>query len=262
MLETHDLSTKERMEIAAWIPSAAEAGQPASEVGNLVNKLTDAPVFLEAFARHRDRFQAAGTILELGAGEGWAACLTQRLVPAGTRVIATDISPHALAGLPQWERVFQSRLDDSFACRSYAIPLPDASVDLVYAFQAAHHFVAHRRTFIELARVLRPGGGALYLHEPTCAEWIHPLAHRRVNGKGMPVPEDVLVPSRLATVAAAAGLRMRTVFDLSLAKRGPVETLYYAALRAVPPLRHLLPCTRDLVFERASSRYARSTRQL
>ncbi len=250
MLEQHDLRTKEQMEIAAWIAPPEDRNRPDREIGNLINKLTDAPVFLGGFERHRQRFLSSARILELGAGEGWASCIAKRLVPAKSSVMATDISRHAIGGRGEWEQVFQQPLDGAFSCRSYDIPLPDSSMDLVFTFQAAHHFVAHRRTLLELARVLRPGGAAIYLHEPTCSRWIHPVAHRRVNGKGMPVPEDVLVPAELATLAAEAGLRMRSHFDLSLAKRGPIETLYYAALRVIPGLRELLPCTRDLVFER------------
>ena len=57
----------------------------------------------------------------------------------------------------------------------------------------------------------------------------------------MPVPEDVLVHGELLDLARRAGFIAGTVFDLSLAKRGPVELLYYSALRRVPGLKHVLP---------------------
>ena len=68
----------------------------------------------------------------------------------------------------------------------------------------------------------------------------------------MPVPEDVLVHKELLQLARDAGLSASTVFDLSLAKRGPLELLYYSALRMAPFLKHVLPCTRDFVFEKRS----------
>jgi SAM-dependent methyltransferase len=176
--------------------------------------------------------------------------LLKKALGPGKHITASDLSPFAIASLGIWERVFDVRLDASFNCRSYEIPIESGSVDLVFTFQAAHHFVAHRRTLCELHRVLAAGGVALYLHEPTCSRWLHPLARRRVNQKGMPVPEDVLVHSRVLALASGAGFAASSEFDLSLAKRGPVELLYYSALRRLPFLKHVLPCTRDLVFEK------------
>lgn len=242
-----ELAAKERLEIDAWRNSLHESPESDS-VENLVNKLTDAPVFLEAVERHRDLFTRARTTLELGAGQGWASCILKKLLGTAGHVTASDISPHAMASVWKWERVFAVRLDGKLNCRSYQVPLPDASVDLVFTFQAAHHFVAHRRTLREMLRILVPGGSCLYLHEPTCAQWIHGVARRRVNAKGMSVPEDVLVYARLVAIAHEVGLNVSSVFDLSLSKRGPVELVYYSALTRLPLLRHLLPCTRDIVF--------------
>lgn len=216
---------------------------------NLVNKLSDAEVFLEVLRPFAGDFDRARDILELGAGEGWASCIVKRLRPEAT-VMASDISCHALAGLPTWRRVFHAPVDRAFACRSYAIPVRDASQDLVFAFAAAHHFRAHRRTMIEIARVLRPGGRGLFLHEPTCPPALYPLAYRRVNLKRPDVPEDVLVMKRIARLARDAGLRCEAVFDLSIVKRGPIELLYYSALRRLPFLKHLLPCTRHILLEK------------
>jgi len=243
-----ELHAKEQLEIDAWRDSPTEA-PGVDSIENLVNKLTDAPVFLEAFARHHERFERAARILEIGAGQGWASCLIKKRLGPATHVTASDLSPFAIASAGIWERVFDVRLDGTLHCRSYEIPVEAGSVDLVFAFQAAHHFAAHRRTLAELHRVLSPGGVALYLHEPTCGPWLHALAKRRVNQKGMPVPEDVLVHAHVLDLGRRAGFRATCLDDVSVTKRGPIELLYYSALRMVPPLR-LLPCTRDLVFEK------------
>src|SRR5262249_2119080 len=239
-----ELEAKEQLEIDAWRNSPTEA-PGVDSIENLVNKLTDAPVFLEALARHRVRFARATRILELGGGQGWASCLLKKRLGAGSHVTASDLSPFAIASAGIWERVFDVRLDATLHCRSYEIPIAAGGVDLVFAFQAAHHFVAHRRTLRELHRVPARGGVPLYLHEPTCSRWLHRLARHRVNHKGMPVPEDVLVHTRLLAIARAAGFSASSQFDLSLAKRGPLERVYYRALRTVPGLRHVLPTTRD-----------------
>ena len=165
-------------------------------------------------------------------------------------MVATDISVFALQSAPLWEAIFRRRLSGASACRSYQLPFRDGSFDLVFAFQAAHHFRRHEATALEVFRVLRPGGVAIYLHEPTCPAWIHPLAVRRVRQGRPDVPEDVLIPSWILRPARAAGFRATTRDDCSLAKRGPLELLYYLGMRALPPLRFVLPCTRDFVLEK------------
>ncbi len=204
-------------------------------------------MFLERIAVHRDRFAAAKNVLELGGGQCWGACVIKRLWP-GAQVCSSDISEHAVASSFKWEHQLQVKLDRTFHCRSYELPLESESVDLVFAFQSAHHFRAHRRTLAEVFRVLRPGGSCLYLHEPTCRAFLHGLAHWRVNRKRPHVPEDVLVFSRLMALGRAAGFESSWVHDLTLTKRAPFELLYYLALSKLPLLRDVLPATKDLVF--------------
>ncbi len=166
------------------------------------------------------------------------------------KVIATDISPYAIASVPKWEQVLQVQLADRLTCRSYELPFADRTVDLIFAFQAAHHFRAHRRTLHEVARILRPGGACLYLHEPTCRGFMHPLAFRRVNHKRPHVPEDVLIFERILQLAREAGLVPSYLHDLTLTKRGPVELAYYFLLGRIPFLKDILPATKDFVFQK------------
>lgn len=241
-----DLQQKEQVEIDFWANSPTEK-PGALSVDNLLNKMTDAPVLLQRMRPFEEHFRAASTILELGAGQGWASCLVKRLHPHA-RVIASDISPHAIASVHQWEHHFQVKLDDTFACRSYEIPLPAASIDLIFCFAAAHHFVAHRRTLAEIARVLRPGGRCFYFHEPTCSRFLYKAAHRRVNRIRPEVPEDVLRYREIEKLAHQASLQLRLHADTSLLKRGQLEYFYYWTLGKVRPLQTLLPCTRDFEF--------------
>ena len=136
--------------------------------------MTEAGAFLEAFDRHLlHRFEAATTILELGAGQGWASCLTKVLLGGEHRFIVTDVSEEAVQSVAIWERAFDTRIDEARGSPSFDLGMPDESVDLVFCFQAAHHFGAHRRTLAEVSRVLRPGGACLYLHEPTTPSYLY-----------------------------------------------------------------------------------------
>ena len=150
----------------------------------------------------------------------------------------------------KWERVLEARVDDIRVCRSYELPFEDSSIDLVYCFQSAHHFVRHRRTLREIHRVLKAGGRALYIHEPVCRAYIHSLAHRRVNRKRPAVPEDVLIYPRIIGLARQAGFKAGIALLPSIQNRGEKETIYYLFLKMIPGLERLVPCTGDFVFEK------------
>jgi SAM-dependent methyltransferase len=93
-------------------------------------------------------------ILDLGAGTGklTAQLADLDLGGRGTRVIAVEPDPQMLAEL-------RRELPEvtAMAGHAEAIPLPDASVDAVFAGQAAHWFDLDR-AMPEIARVLRHGG--------------------------------------------------------------------------------------------------------
>jgi SAM-dependent methyltransferase len=105
-------------------------------------------------------------VLDLGAGTGK---LSRVIAAEGHEVICVDPDPAMLdvlgAALPGAER---------YVGRAEAIPLPDASVDAVFAGQAFHWFdppVAAP----ELVRVLRPGGVVALLwnvRDDTGPAWI------------------------------------------------------------------------------------------
>ena len=244
-----DLEEAERIEIDHWARSESERPGVFS-VDNLLNKLTDAPVLLSRLAPFRDELAAAGRVLELGAGQGWGSCLMRSLSSQRAQYVCTDLSQFALQSAPMWEGIFRTRLSGSAACRAYELPFRDRSFDVVFAFQAAHHFRAHKRTLAEIHRVLTPGGLALYTHEPSCPRWIHPLAVRRVRSSRPDVPEDVLVHEEILAIARKAGFDASWRDDCSLEKRRPLEFVYYMILGRIRPLRRVLPCTRDYVLRK------------
>ncbi len=88
-------------------------------------------------------------VVDLGAGTGK---LTRSLVALGHRVIAVEPLPEMLSRLE--EAVPGVRALEGGA---EAIPLPDASADVVVCAQAFHWF-DHGPALREIARVLRPGG--------------------------------------------------------------------------------------------------------
>jgi len=245
------LEEHEARELAFWRRETADV-TPAGELRSLLLKLGEAEWLLDRLERHEPLFTGAGTILEIGAGEGWGSAMVKRLFPQA-EVIASDLSPEAIGRAGRWADVVGATPDRTLACPSYDLPLADGSVGLVFAFQAAHHFGAHGRTLVEVYRVLRPGGTCLYLHEPSCPPSFYRLARTRVNRKRPEVPEDVLVHSRLLELARAAGFTASVAFDADPAHRRPGETLYYAALQRLPFLWARLPCTADFRFAKPTT---------
>ena len=77
-------------------------------------------------------------------------------------VTGTDIASAAINALPSWERIFEVKLDAALTRKSYETRLPNTSVDLVFAFSSARHFGRYRQTLLEISRILKPDGAAIF----------------------------------------------------------------------------------------------------
>lgn len=235
----------ERIELAVW-----DQLKNQDWLENLANKLSEMRWLLPKLSRYDRRFRQARSVLELGAGEGWASCVVKHLYP-DLSVAASDISESAISGIDKWERIFESKVDAHFSCKSYEVPLPDNSVDLIFTFQAAHHFIRQMETLREAARLLRPDGVCMYLHEPSCQKYIHSVAKWRVNRKRPECPEDLLVLEEMGAVAGSVGFTLEVNYSTATVNRGVVEGLYYKGLSMAPALCGWLPCTADYIFTKS-----------
>ncbi|MFZ5532222.1 MAG: class I SAM-dependent methyltransferase [Pseudomonadota bacterium] len=245
------IEEKQRIEIAYWRDSIDESPNSDSVV-TVVNKMTEAAIFLDCMKMYHAEVSPAGRVVELGCGQGWASCIYKKMFPEAD-VTATDLSGFAVASISKWEAIFGIRVNRSYACKSYETEEDDASVDLIFCFASAHHFLAHRRTVREISRILKPGGKAIYFYEPTSPIYLYSLAHKRVNRKRPEVPEDVLIVSELHKLSKLENLDLRIDYYPSLIHRGPLETIYYYFLSKIPFLQKMVPCTANFIFTKPPS---------
>ena len=237
---------RERIEIEYWRDSPTES-PGADSLDNLFNKIGEARIFVAYLRALTYLLPERGTVVELGAGQGWSSCLYKRHFPEA-RVIATDLSPHAIASIDYWHRIFGVETDRHYSCSSYATAEPDGSVDVAYCFAAAHHFTEHERTLAEIQRILKPGGRALYVHEPVSSKFLYRWAYARVNAARPEVPEDLLLPVEIKRMAAAANLEMEILRGEPLIGAWAFPSLNYRLQRLAPALATVLPSCATFVF--------------
>lgn len=91
-------------------------------------------------------------VLEVGCGRGH---LTRRLAEAGIDVTGIDANPRA-AELAESDRVVTMLAEN--------LAFPDDSFDAVVSVHAIEHIPDLEGAFAEMARVLRPGGRALFIY--------------------------------------------------------------------------------------------------
>ncbi len=237
---------KESAEINFYRDSEHESPESDS-IYNIVNKMGDCAVFLTLLEKYSSVFSGAKTVIELGGGQGWASCALKKIFPH-LSVTLTDISEYAVASLNKWQRIFNVSIENAYACRSFEIPEKDSSMDIVFCYSSAHHFTQMAKTLKEIYRVLTKGGTGLFLHEHSTSKLFYKQAYKRVNKIRSAVREDVLIHSEIKKIAKEIGFSVKVVFNPTLIKRGPTETIYYAFLSKFPFLQRVLPCAGDYFF--------------
>lgn len=246
-----DLKNAEAIEEHFWKTSVHESPD-ADSIDNILNKASEARIFVEKLRAYDNYFSNAEKVLELGAGQCWGSCLVKRFYPQ-TDITATDLSESAVVSVKKWAKIYGAEPDRVAACRAYETPFADNSFDLIFAFAAAHHFRRYRRSMAEIHRILAPGGVALFFHEPSCPEFMYKAAFAAVNKRHPTVPEDVLVRSRLEKLAKENNLTLSINLAPTLTNRVGLATVYFFLLGKLKFLPKLLPCSADIVLKKSIS---------
>jgi 2-polyprenyl-3-methyl-5-hydroxy-6-metoxy-1,4-benzoquinol methylase len=106
---------------------------------------------LEQVGALRGRSDRSLRVLDVGCGEGYFAAALMR---EGARVVAIDVAEEPLRRAHAHHPLLDLRLVEPDA----ALPLEDASFDVVWAGETIEHVADTARWFSEARRVLRSGG--------------------------------------------------------------------------------------------------------
>ncbi|HYY58740.1 MAG TPA: class I SAM-dependent methyltransferase [Pyrinomonadaceae bacterium] len=201
----------------------------------------------EEFAKVRallDPFIRDGEVLDLGAGTGIASYALAR---CGAKVVyALEPDPSDIVGRGVIRRLSDGLPVKLIESAGEEIPLPDASVGLVYARQVLHHTRDLTGTISECARVLRSGGKFFASREPVVDDDAqlkvfldeHPV-HRLAGGENA-FPLDAYIEA-----IRASGLKLERVL-------GPYDTIInaYPELKTVAEVDRFPRKMLDLKFGR------------
>ena len=105
----------------------------------------------------RARLQPGETVLDLGSGAGLDAIIASRSVGPSGKVIGVDFNPAMCRKASAHVAASGSNME-CHEGKMEAIPLPDASVDVVISNGVINLSFQKRKVVRELFRVLKPGG--------------------------------------------------------------------------------------------------------
>ena len=154
-----------------------------------------------------------GVVLDAGCGTARAAAPLREAVGPSGLVLGADATPEMLASaLGAGRQALASLLLTDTA----RLPLPDGSVDAVFAAGLIPHVPDPVAALAELARITRPGGRLALFHPISRAA----LAARHGT---VPSPADIMDPANIQPALEAAGWAVDRIEDadryLALAHR-------------------------------------------
>ncbi|MBU2613211.1 glycosyltransferase [Patescibacteria group bacterium] len=118
--------------------------------------------------RHVDSRPRPISILDIGAGTGFVGSVLKGHLHQGDRYVATDISPEMLEILKKNLEGCPCDVTTAIASAD-RLPSPERAFDIVVVNSAMHHFPDPEKCLEEAARVTKPGGIVVVMHEPNLA---------------------------------------------------------------------------------------------
>ncbi|HMH19235.1 MAG TPA: class I SAM-dependent methyltransferase [Burkholderiales bacterium] len=167
-----ELAARLLLSIAALWPALSPA-QPGAQPGINTPYLVhpDVARWNRAFTREdrevyakRDEILAAAavqpgmSVADIGAGTGLFTMMFAEAVKPGGRVYAIDISQAFIDYIRQTAQARKRTNITAIVGDGIEVPLPEASVDLIFMSDVYHHFEHPGQTLASIRKALRPGG--------------------------------------------------------------------------------------------------------
>jgi SAM-dependent methyltransferase len=173
-------------------------------------------------------------LLDLGCGVGWATRLAAERGDV-SRAVGLDFSQTALelANRASREASASTQQRVSWICGDGTVlPFGDATFDRAFSFGSMEHFPDVRAGFVELARVLRPGGLAVSVVPNFYVRTAQPVEHRDTRaGWRRLISSAGLEVIRVAADRGPAILKnrrpARIALRLALRAVGTIPALHY-----------------------------------
>lgn len=113
-------------------------------------------------------------LLEIGCGMGYDSL---EFLKRGVRVVATDLTPNAIAMARRHFEVEGVQAEDVRIANALDLPFSDDSFDAIWSNGVLHHTGDAKRAIQEALRVLKPSGRAIISHFYRRPSWMYAL-HR------------------------------------------------------------------------------------
>ncbi len=243
-----NIEEKEKIEIEFW-KNARHENPSEFSVHSFLSKTLQLQTFHKKIHKRIQFIRNSKNVLELGSGQGWASCFLKKWFLPHSKFTVTDISPYAIASVKYWEEIYDIKIDETHACKSYQLPFDDNSFDLIFCYAAAHHFVKIEETLNEVKRVLKKNGSCIFFYEPTSSKLFYKLHMKYVNSLDPSTPEDVLIPAEMEKIANRVGLTYYHFYDVeSQHIRSLFLGFYFKFISTFGFLKRILPSSSDFVF--------------
>jgi len=210
------LRERESAEKTCSASNALHKKQPLRMREEIVNRYLAPPqdtVYPLEYAFHLLGDISGKTVLEYGCGDGPNMVVLSR---RGAKVIGVDISAEMLARAKQ--RIVANQCNGAMLVlgSGHALPLPDASVDVVFGISILHHLdleLASR----EVHRVLKEGGRAIFLEPLRNSRLLMQMRQVLPERSGASPFERPLTDEEIRDFAATSEYHSRT-FHLILSR--------------------------------------------